>query len=113
LHADPNRNASLIALIFYSTLLDSPLLSSGIGFLDIFSTFSLSIEIAEILDDMKFLTSSIRTFETSRDAPTASDPAKVIPARSGCRIVSYLYLTSSKVRIKAWSSYMRPSALQL
>lgn len=76
LHEDPNHDASLISLASYPTFLESPLLPSGIRFLDIFGTFSLSVSIAEILDDMKSLTSSIRTFQTSRNPPTAEDLAK-------------------------------------
>lgn len=66
----------MIELTSYSTFLESPLLPSGIRFLDIFDTFSLTIDIAEMLDDMKFLTASIRTFQTSPNAPSAEDLAK-------------------------------------
>jgi hypothetical protein len=71
---DSDLETSMKALDAYPTFLETPLLPSQIRFINICSTLDISRPAAEILDDMKFLTTSILDFRAM--SPTPQDLLK-------------------------------------
>jgi hypothetical protein len=65
---DKTRNKPLPTLEIYPLELDSPLLKSAIRFVDSAKALDISIEAARILDDMRFLTTSILRLDENGDS---------------------------------------------
>lgn len=73
---------NIFHFVTYPIDLDNPLIQSKIRFLDSASTLGISIETAQILDDMRFLTTTILSMSSSSTPPSPIASQKFLATAS-------------------------------